>query len=168
MTRAMDVAEMRRILRVHGHADAKPDDPGSIAQLTVALRAALKLAQPLADGLPDTGELTLKTRRPATAEEVENLVWGTGALAHSWWYGAKKTPKGFRFFYDDPSDEEGTFKGNAWRSNQQILDAAARFLAEGRGGEDAKDMIAESIGYADAEAADVILQYAVLGELVYG
>ena len=51
---------------------------------------------------------------------------------------------------------------------ERILDAAARFLAEGRGGEDAKDMITESIGYADAVTADVILQYAVLGEIVYG
>lgn len=112
-------------------------------------------------------ELILKTQRPATAEEVENLVWGTGALALPWWHGAHKTPRGFRFFYDRPEDDEGTFTGNRWVSNQQILNAAGRFLAEGRG-QDAGDMMSESIGYADASDADVILQYAVLGEIVYG
>lgn len=113
-------------------------------------------------------ELTLKTQREATAQEVEDLVWGAGALSLPWWHGAHKTPQGFRFFYDRPEDDEGTFKGNRWVSNQAILDAASRFIAEGRGGEDVTDAIAESIGYFDAEAADVILQYAVLGELVYG
>ena len=167
MTGVMDVNEMQRILREHGHADAKTGDPGSIAQLTIALRAAIKLAQG-GDGLPEPDGLVLKTRRAATADEVESLVWGTGGLSYSWWHGAHKTPKGFWFRFDDPSDDEGTFKGNRSVSNQQILDAAARFLAEGRGGEDAKDKITESIGYADAIDADVILQYAVLGSIVYG
>lgn len=112
-------------------------------------------------------DLILKTQRVADAQEVEDLVWGTGALTLPWWHGAHKTPQGFRFYYDRPEDEEGTFKGNRWVSNQAILDAAARFLAEGRGSA-AADMMAESIGYADAEDADVILQYAVLGEIVYG
>lgn len=112
--------------------------------------------------------LTLKTERVATAQEVEDLVFGTGGLSWPWWYGAKQTTQGYRFFYDRPDHDEGTFKGNRWVSNQKILDAAARFLAEGRGGEDAREMMSESIGYADAAAADVILQYAVLGEIVYG
>ncbi|AYB70196.1 hypothetical protein SEA_ONEIAGILLIAN_86 [Microbacterium phage OneinaGillian] len=113
-------------------------------------------------------ELKLKTERKATTEEVDDLVFGTGALSLPWWHSAHRTPQGYRFRFDHPDHEEGTFKGNRWVSNQQILNAAGRFLAEGRGGDDAREMMSDSIGYADAVAADVILQYAVLGEIVYG
>ncbi|WNT44310.1 hypothetical protein SEA_CANDC_100 [Microbacterium phage CandC] len=35
----------RQVLNDHGHADAMPDDPGSIAQLTVALRSLIKAVE---------------------------------------------------------------------------------------------------------------------------
>ncbi|QKO02853.1 hypothetical protein SEA_KELCOLE_101 [Microbacterium phage Kelcole] len=35
----------RQVLNEHGHADAMPDDPGSIAQLTVALRSLIKAVE---------------------------------------------------------------------------------------------------------------------------
>lgn len=113
-------------------------------------------------------KLTLTTTREATAQEIENLVWGTGALSYPWWHGAHKTKHGYRFYFDDPNEEEGTFTGNVWRSNQAILNAASRFIAEGRGGEDVADAISEDIGYFDATAADTILQYAVMGGAIYG
>ena len=115
-----------------------------------------------------TKQLTLSTTRPATAQEVEDLVFGTGALTWPWWNGAHQTEHGFRFYYDDPDKGEGTFTGNKWVSNQQILNAAAAYLADGRGGEDAREALSDSIGYLDAEAADCVLQRAVLGKEIYG
>ncbi|WNN94127.1 hypothetical protein SEA_FREGLEY_102 [Microbacterium phage Fregley] len=35
----------KQVLNEHGHADAMPDDPGSIAQLTVALRSLIKAVE---------------------------------------------------------------------------------------------------------------------------
>jgi len=112
--------------------------------------------------------LTLSTTREATATEVDDLVFGTGALSFSWWNGAHKTEHGYRFSYDDPDDAEGTFRGQKWVSNQAILDAAGRYLSEGHGGEDAREAAGESIGYLDAVAADAVLQRAVLGSEIYG
>ncbi|QUE25629.1 hypothetical protein SEA_SADLAD_83 [Microbacterium phage SadLad] len=116
-------------------------------------------------------ELTLTTSRPATAKEVEDLITGTGAMVYNWWSDWRPKTRnrvdGWLFNHDGPDSEEGAGDVETWVSNQQILDAAGRFLAEGRGG-DASDMLKESIGYADASDADVILQYAVLGEAVFG
>lgn len=116
--------------------------------------------------------LTLTTSRPGTAQEIDDLINGTGAMSWSWWGNWKmKTVDGvdgWEFTHDGVDSDEGALDVKTWVSNQQILDAAGRFLAEGRGGEDAGEMVRDSIGYADAVNADVILQYAVLGEIVFG
>lgn len=36
------IEHARKVLREHGHADAEPGDPGSIAQLTLALRSLIE------------------------------------------------------------------------------------------------------------------------------
>jgi len=47
MTVTPELLELsRKVLKDHGHADAMPDDPGSIDQLTVALRSLLKALEP--------------------------------------------------------------------------------------------------------------------------
>lgn len=42
-TREQQCAAARKVLAEHGHRDATADDPGAIAQLTVALRNILEL-----------------------------------------------------------------------------------------------------------------------------
>lgn len=117
-------------------------------------------------------ELVLKTQRAATAEEVESLITGTGAMTYSWWSGwEKKTVDGvdgWEFDHDNGDSEEGAGDVTTWVSDQQILDAVGRFIAEGRLVYDVKDVMTESIGYLDASDADLVLQYAVLGESVFG
>ena len=53
-------------------------------------------------------------------------------------------------------------------TQEQILEAAGEYLGEGNGGEDAREAIAEDIGYLDAVHADCILQRAVLGRELFG
>ncbi|QKO02839.1 hypothetical protein SEA_FREGLEY_89 [Microbacterium phage Fregley] len=118
-------------------------------------------------------ELKLKTERVATAQEVDDLINGTGAMSWSWWSGwEKKTVdgvEGWEFEHDNEDTEvEGSGDVTTWVSNQQIIDAAGRFIAEGRLQYDVKDVMTESIGFLDASDADVVLQYAVLGEAVFG
>lgn len=115
-----------------------------------------------------TEKLILKTQREATVQEVVDLIYGTGALQYPWWHSVEDVEGGFHFRFDDPEHDEGTFKGRKMVTYQQILDAAAEFLAEGRGGEDAAEAISDSIGYLDATAADDVLQRAVLGKSIYG
>lgn len=117
--------------------------------------------------------LRVPTNRPVEDDEIASLIYGTGGLSYEWWGGVVEQERegvdGYLFSHatkDSPDD--GSTPGRTWVSEQQIADAAGRFLGEGRGGESARDMLLESIGYADAEAADVILQYAVLGEAVFG
>jgi hypothetical protein len=112
-------------------------------------------------------------QRPATAEEVQSLIEGTGAMTYSWWtdWNRKQVDgvDGWEFRHDNENTEtEGAGDVVTWRSDQQILDAAARFIREGRLVFDVKDVMTESLGYLDSADADVVLQYAVLGEIVFG
>lgn len=114
-------------------------------------------------------KLTITTTRKATLEEVKDLIWGTGALSCPWWHSVETLDHNvFDFRYDDPDEEEGTFTGKRQVTAEQILAAASQFLAEGRGGEDAREALSDSIGYLDASAADCVLQRAVLGREIYG
>lgn len=119
-----------------------------------------------------TNELKLSTTRKATAKEVEDLVTGTGAMTYNWWSGwAQKQVDGvdgWEFEHDNGDSEEGAGDVTTWVSDQQILDAAGRFIQEGRLIYDVDDVMTESIGYLDASDADVVLQYAVLGEIIFG
>lgn len=116
--------------------------------------------------------LVLKTQRAATAEEVESLITGTGAMTYSWWTDWDEETRdgvhGWLFRHDNGDSEEGAGDVKTWVSDQQILDAAARFIAEGRLVYDVKDVMTDSIGYLDSSDADLVLQYAVLGEAVFG
>lgn len=125
------------------------------------------------DIAPASGELVLNLgSRPATVEEVESLLWGSGSLSWPWWQGCDAELRdgvaGWLFTHDTEDEPEGTFTGRTWVSHQQILDAVGRFIREGRLTEDSKDILTESIGYFDAEAGDVVLQYAVFGKGVFG
>lgn len=135
---------------------------------------ARDLAQDLierADELDPPKELTLRTLRKATPEEVEDLVTGTGAMTWSWWsdWGEKSVDgvDGWEFKHDNGESAEGAGDITTWVSNQQILDAAGQFIAEGRLVHDVADVMTESIGFLDAADADVVLQYAVLGKAIF-
>lgn len=138
---------------------------------------ARTLAQDLierADELDPPTKLTFRvsTSRDATSEEVSNLLYGTGSLSWGWWGGCDAEKRngvaGYLFTHDTEEDNEGAMSGRTWVSEQQILDAAARAVMEGRAGEDQNDIVGEDIGYFDASQGDVVLQYAVFGKAVFG
>ncbi|AWN03597.1 hypothetical protein PBI_HYPERION_82 [Microbacterium phage Hyperion] len=117
--------------------------------------------------------LRVPTSRPIGDDEIASLIYGTGALTYEWWGGALEEERdgvdGYLFYHaTEDSPDDGSTPGRTWVSEQQIADAAGRFLGEGRGGSEARDMLTEDIGFADAEAADIILQYAVLGRAIFG
>ena len=119
------------------------------------------------------GELRLNLgSRAADPQEIDDLINGTGAMSWGWWgdWNSKTVDgvDGWEFRHDGKDSAEGSFDVTTWVSNQQILDAAGRFIAEGRLQYDVKDVMTESIGFLDASDADVVLQYAVLGEAVFG
>lgn len=114
-----------------------------------------------------------RTSRAATTDEVSSLLWGTGALSWEWWGSCDEEERdgvlGYVFEHaTEDSPDDGSTPGRTWVSEQQILDAAARAVEEGYGSEDRQDIIGESIGYFDASNGDVVLQYAVLGKVVFG
>lgn len=114
-------------------------------------------------------ELKITITRTVKREELENLIFGTGALTLPWWHSVQNRGYGtYDFRFDDPEGEEGTFTGQRLVTDDQIVAAASAYLSEGRGGEDAREAISEDLGYLDANAADCILQRAVLGSEVYG
>lgn len=117
-------------------------------------------------------DLILKTQRAATAKEVEDLITGTGVLSYGWWTGAERIEQdgvaGWEFTHDDGDSNEGAGDVLTWVSDQQILDAAGRFLAEDALQYNVMDVMIDSIGYLDAADADTVLQYAVLGEVIFG
>ncbi|AWN04704.1 hypothetical protein HOT29_gp086 [Microbacterium phage Squash] len=117
--------------------------------------------------------LRVSTSRPIGDDEVSSLIYGTGALTYEWWGRVIERERdgvdGYLFHHaTEDSPDDGSTPGRTWVSEQQIADAAGRFLGEGRGGDSTRDMLTENIGYSDAEAADTILQYAVLGRAIFG
>lgn len=122
---------------------------------------------------PQEVMLRVPTSRPIGDDEIASLIFGTGALTYEWWGPVVEEERddvdGYLFHHaTEDSPDDGSTPGRTWVSEQQIADAAGRFLGEGRGGDSARDMLIEDIGYADAEAADIILQYAVLGRAIFG
>ncbi|QUE25376.1 hypothetical protein SEA_FIZZLES_82 [Microbacterium phage Fizzles] len=120
-------------------------------------------------------ELTFRTSasRPATSEEVSNLLYGTGALSMEWWGGCDSEERdgvtGYLLEHaTEDSPDDGSTPGRTWLSEQRILDAAAWAVEQGYSDEDRMDIIGESIGYFDASAGDVVLQYAVFSKVVFG
>lgn len=113
-------------------------------------------------------ELKITSTRKATLEEVKSLIWGTGALSWPWWGGVEYVGNGvFDFRHCDEESDEGAHDKRTLVSAERILEAAGEYLSEGNGGGDARDAIAEDIGYLDAAHADCILQRVVLGREVF-
>lgn len=119
---------------------------------------------PQSDGL----KLRVEVERDATLEEVQSLIWGTGALVHSWWGGVTQEGESFTFQHDDEDSEEGALDVRTTVTAADILDAAGRRLSGAVASSDQRDAIQEDIGYLDADEADCVLQLAVLHNIIFG
>lgn len=130
--------------------------------------------------------IVMKIEREVTPQEIFDLVWGTGALTWEWWRGAVPLRNGcilkdwptesdplqpgdeIQFRIDDPDAAEGS--GSTRTVTLSLADVVAT-VGKAQQYIDPytwKNMTSESIGYADAADADIILQIAVLGEITYG
>lgn len=125
--------------------------------------------------------LKLMVTREVAPSEIFNMVLGTGATSWSWWGGA--------LFRNDDNDVEaeeqmtehtvlhlhGVSPGDDdvmveyKLTMQEIVNAAGVVLAAGKIHEEsAQDMCSEDLGFADAGDADLVLQQAVFGKIIFG
>jgi hypothetical protein len=132
--------------------------------------------------------LTLKIEREVAPTEIAYLLLGTGVLGWApWWQSIEigaidddgkfielQTPFEsaaaddlVRVIYDDPNEAEGSGKTvTVDLTMQQVVDGVVKAWSH-LAAEAQRDMT-ENLGEADAEAADISLQYAVMSEIVYG
>lgn len=128
---------------------------------------------------PNDAPLRMEITRDVQVSEVEDLIGGTGMLSYPWWIEV-----------DDVHDIQGRLIGYTithWQNGdegqrppvsttltlQQIVTAASRILAglvkdAHIDSESAHDMARSELGYADAAAADTVIQVAVYGKVIYG
>lgn len=145
------------------------------------LRSAIMLQQ------DDSDVLTLNIQREVEAKEVAWMVFGAGALGHSWWgrvtWQAQvddeswgDVPLTEDFDIAEPTDQitivswDGEEEGGRKVSTitfAQIVAAVSDGIA--RNLIDPRDVgVTEDLALFDASMADLILQLAVFGEPVYG
>lgn len=132
--------------------------------------------------------LTLSITRDVEPKEISYLAFGTGALSYPWWkrvdwisvvdgeefpvdpvHGDLDTAEQDDYlviFYDNPEDDEGTFRGKKKVTFREIVAAAGIAIRKGYVRE--PDAIKEDLGMCDAEEADAVLQLAVFGRVIYG
>ncbi|UVG35437.1 hypothetical protein SEA_ZAGIE_84 [Microbacterium phage Zagie] len=163
------INEARKTLARYDETGATKDRHDCVG----ALRNLLAELDASTDSGNEPVTLRVSTSRPIGDDEIASLIYGTGALTYEWWGRVIERERdgvdGYLFHHaTEDSPDDGSTPGRTWVSEQHIADAAGRFLGEGRGGDSTRDMLTENIGYSDAEAADTILQYAVLGKAVFG
>lgn len=174
---------------VEGHSTAHmmfdPEGgPGHIAYLRGVISA-------LTAALPTPDDLTLNVTRAIEPKEVTYLVFGTGALSYSWWQRVT-----WQSVVDEDEDGEPSYGDVEGRADLDIAESTDRLIitswdGEREGGKKVTTLtfqqvidavgkawhnlpdwaqrdMAEDLGLADSEVADVVLQYAVFGEPVYG
>lgn len=130
--------------------------------------------------------LTFKLEREVKPTEIAYLALGTGVGSYPWWdrinislfVGSRYDTIADPFVntnehcvlivrYDDPESAEGSgVQRTKVLTLQQVVDATTQ--AWGHLAAEAQRDMTEDLGLADAEAADVVLQFAVFGEIVYG
>jgi len=121
--------------------------------------------------------LTLTITREVQVSEVEDMLAGTGMLSYPWWMNVEDVKDaagrlaGFKIKHWNPEFEDDDEALTTTVTLQQVVDAAARVIrGDGAKIDDtsAHDMAQDTLGYADANAADVTFQLAVYGKVVYG
>jgi hypothetical protein len=122
---------------------------------------------------------TITTSRTVELHEVVDMmdnVWRD----QSPWVGSieRKTTAKWRITYSAPENDEGDFAAVTLLTAQQLVDAfqkardnSSQVLGEGKGhyGLCCLDVMErEELGLGCAQDHDTVLQYAILGELVFG
>lgn len=111
--------------------------------------------------------LSVTINREVGDEEINDLIFGTGVLGHPWWVSAVVIGDSWRITHEDPEDEGAV---QTLLTAEQICTAFSECIQNeyvDPGCSDTKEAIGESLGFLDANAADVVLQWAVFGEIIY-
>lgn len=115
--------------------------------------------------------ITMTVSRDVTGDEVNDMIFGTGVLASEWWVNATRLPDGdsWRFTCYDGEHEDGTTITKVITTDEiaAAFTEALTYEHVDPASSDTKEAFEDSLGALDALAADVILQYAMYGEIVY-
>lgn len=111
-------------------------------------------------------KLSVTTTRKASVQEIDDLVFGSGATGYEWWKSVSRVDGGFRIIAESIVDE-GRREAKTL-TYEDILHAAGIRLTGNPYHGDAMEAIFESIGYLDADEADCVLQIAFFGQIVFG
>lgn len=123
--------------------------------------------------------LKLMVTREVSPTEIYNLVLGTGALSMPWWSSATFMNDGAEVESEEGMTEQTTLHLRGMSAEekpvifaltmQEVVNAAGVVMARGHIHEESlTDMQSEDLGFADAGDADLILQQAVHGEIIFG
>jgi hypothetical protein len=181
--------EGRSIIEGHSSAHMMFDPPYGEENVAYLEGIVAALSAHLAE---QRDQLTLGISREVEPKEITYMVFGTGGLSYPWW-GNVQWESIVEFDDDDDETEWGEVGDysdldvaeptdrlviTSWDGEreggkkvttltfQQIANAAA--AAWHNLADEAQRDMTEDLGLADAEAADLVLQYAVFGEPVYG
>lgn len=128
--------------------------------------------------------MTLKLRitRTVHPQEIADLVFGTGALGYPWWIEADALRDGKVISpWEDGLLETDTIRIAHWdgstEGGRRTTELAPAYIVSTVSSllnddlipdESANEMASEELGLADADAADIVLQTAVFGKIIYG
>jgi hypothetical protein len=117
-------------------------------------------------------KLMLNIRREVEPEEIDDMVFGAGGTMYPWWLDVERIHpedgtwlSGIKVRSWDGEGEGEHFKISKL-TNEQILLAVEKAWIHLD--DVAQRDMTEHLGQADAIAADIVLQVAVFGEIVYG
>jgi hypothetical protein len=118
--------------------------------------------------------MTVSYERSYTAQEVDDIVLGSGADCYDWWrtfrYALDDEPCDYVFAIDSPDDEDAVETGHVTRgaflgAMQTVCTGGYDKELDG-GAAGLKHAIAQND--LDADDVDTLLQLIVFGEVVYG
>lgn len=127
--------------------------------------------------------LTLVVSRAVEMEEIRGLIWGTGLFQYPWWGEVRVLRDGsplttpwetleagdvIQIEHDREDGDEGALDGLTTLTAPDIVAAADKGILEGSFADEAARDMTEDLGLADAEAADVVMQIAVFGKVIFG
>lgn len=114
--------------------------------------------------------LTYTTKRKVDPQEVADLITGTGALIFPWWLEAKRDSEDWILTHwnEDTGDGREETRLTAEKVVSALESALDGEYLSPEGDSDVLSALTDSIGYLDAVGADIVLQIAVYGSVVFG
>jgi hypothetical protein len=113
--------------------------------------------------------ITVTVTRDVTPDEFDDMIHGTGVMSLPWWVSATRTDDTWKLRYYEDGDSAGKIR-SIHLSDAELCAAVTELLQRDyldMSHDSTKEAVAESLGVLDSEGADMVLQWAVFGDLVF-